>query len=95
MGKIEKIYWLLEDCKRYGTLPFAGVARVAFIAVQILRRCQRVLSLRSMGAAPERDDTDYCLIETAIKNKIPVYGFCREMQSILNYFGCRLENVKQ
>lgn len=35
--KIEKVYWLLEDCKRYGTLPFAGLARAAFIAVQILR----------------------------------------------------------
>lgn len=36
MQDIEKIYWLLEDCKRYGTLPFAGLARGAFIAVQIL-----------------------------------------------------------
>lgn len=34
---LEKIYWLSEDCKRYGTLPFAGVARSAFIAVQLLR----------------------------------------------------------
>jgi hypothetical protein len=31
-----RIYWLLEDCKRYGTLPFAGIARAAFIAVQLL-----------------------------------------------------------
>ncbi len=36
LAKIEKIYWLLEDCKRYGTLPFAGLARAGFIAVQIL-----------------------------------------------------------
>ena len=34
---ISRIYWLLEDCKRYGTLPFAGLARAAFIAVQLLR----------------------------------------------------------
>lgn len=34
---IDKIYWLVEDCKRYGTLPFAGIARAAFIAVQFLR----------------------------------------------------------
>jgi phosphohistidine swiveling domain-containing protein len=33
---IDKIYWLIEDCKRYGTLPFAGVARAAFIAIQFL-----------------------------------------------------------
>lgn len=32
-----KFYWLLEDCKRYGTLPFAGLARAGFIAVQLLR----------------------------------------------------------
>lgn len=34
---LEKIYWLVEDCKRYGTLPFAGLARAGFIAVQILK----------------------------------------------------------
>lgn len=37
MSDIEKVYWLLEDCKRYGTLPFAGLARAAFIAVQLLQ----------------------------------------------------------
>lgn len=36
IDEISKIYWLLEDCKRYGTLPFAGLARAAFIAVQLL-----------------------------------------------------------
>jgi phosphoenolpyruvate synthase/pyruvate phosphate dikinase len=34
---IDKIYWLIKDVKRYGTLPFAGVARAGFIAVQILK----------------------------------------------------------
>ena len=34
---LEKIYWYIEDCKRYGTLPFAGLARAGFIAVQFLR----------------------------------------------------------
>ncbi|MDH3972683.1 MAG: PEP-utilizing enzyme [Deltaproteobacteria bacterium] len=34
---IEKIYWLVEDCKRFGTLPFAGVARAAFIGIQFLQ----------------------------------------------------------
>lgn len=38
----EKIYWLLEDCKRYGTLPFAGLARAGFIAVQLLKSLVRV-----------------------------------------------------
>ncbi|NHH91312.1 PEP-utilizing enzyme [Pseudoalteromonas sp. MB47] len=35
-SKEAQIYWLLEDCKRYGTLPFAGLARAGFIAVQLL-----------------------------------------------------------
>ncbi|RMD85330.1 MAG: hypothetical protein D6808_05455 [Candidatus Dadabacteria bacterium] len=34
---LDKIYWLIENCKRYGTLPFAGLARAGFIAVQMLR----------------------------------------------------------
>lgn len=37
LDRLSRIYWLLEDCKRYGTLPFAGLARAGFIAVQMLR----------------------------------------------------------
>jgi phosphohistidine swiveling domain-containing protein len=37
MSTLDKVYWLTEDCKRYGTLPFAGIARAAFVAVQFLR----------------------------------------------------------
>jgi hypothetical protein len=37
MDALERIYWLLEDAKRYGTLPFAGLARAGFVAVQILK----------------------------------------------------------
>ena len=49
MGILEKIYWLLEDCKRYGTLPFAGLARAAFIAVQMLK------SMVKCGILSEQD----------------------------------------
>lgn len=47
---VTRIYWLLEDCRRYGTLPFAGLARAGFIAVQLLR------SLVSVGVL---DRTEY------------------------------------
>lgn len=50
--------------------------------------------VRYGGAAPERDDTDRRLIEIALNKMIPIYGFCRGMQSILDYFGCELENVE-
>lgn len=36
MDRASMIYWLLEDCRRYGTLPFAGLARAGFIAIQLL-----------------------------------------------------------
>lgn len=37
ISTIDRIYWLIETCKENGTLPFAGIARTAFIAVQILK----------------------------------------------------------
>lgn len=52
-GLISKIYWLLEDGKRYGTLPFAGLARAAFIAVQMLK------SLVSLGILDEEDYVNF------------------------------------
>ena len=33
---IEKIYWLIEDCKNYGTSCFAGFARCGFIGIELL-----------------------------------------------------------
>lgn len=46
------------------------------------------------GSAEERDRTDEQIICWAVKNRIPMYGFCRGMQSILVYFGVKLEQVK-
>jgi len=46
---LERIYWLLEDGKRYGTLPFAGLARAGFVAVQMLQ------SLAAVGAFDQAD----------------------------------------
>lgn len=36
LNSVEKIYWILTDCRNFGTLPFAGLARVGFIAMQML-----------------------------------------------------------
>ncbi|MDC0481031.1 PEP-utilizing enzyme [Candidatus Pelagibacter sp.] len=36
LSPIQKIYFLVYYCKIYGTLPFAGIARVAFISTNIL-----------------------------------------------------------
>lgn len=45
------------------------------------------------GDAPERDETEHELISLSIREGVPVYGFCRGMQVVLDYFGCKLENV--
>ncbi len=45
------------------------------------------------GNAPERDATDRAYIELAISKNIPLYGFCRGMQSILDYFNEDLVTV--
>ena len=34
--EIDKIYWLIEDCKKYGTFAFAGLARCGFIGMELL-----------------------------------------------------------
>lgn len=39
---VSRLYWMIEDCKRYGTLPFAGLARAGFVAVQLLQSLQNV-----------------------------------------------------
>ena len=42
LSNVEKIFWLVEDCKRYGTLPFAGLARAGFIAIEILKSLESI-----------------------------------------------------
>ena len=49
LDDLGKIFWLIEDTKRYGTLPFAGLARAGFIAVQILQ------SLVSVGIFSKKE----------------------------------------
>lgn len=46
------------------------------------------------GNAPERDSTDTILLTLAIRENVPLYGFCRGMQSILDYFGNDLAEVE-
>lgn len=88
----------LESCG-YLPIPVSNVLRNPAEFAELLKPAGIVLtggnSLQKYGGtAPERDFTDHCLIEASLKNKIPIYGFCRGMQSILDYFGCRLENVE-
>ena len=53
LNDVERIYWLLEDCKRYGTLPFAGLARFGFISIQLLK------SLVSLGVITTEEQDSF------------------------------------
>ena len=53
LDTVSKIYWLIEDCCRYGTLPFAGLARGGFIAVLLLK------SLVNIGLLSDEDYQRY------------------------------------
>ena len=37
ISEIQKIFFLIDDCKKYGTLPFSGIARIAFISTKSLK----------------------------------------------------------
>ena len=67
---LDKIYWLLEDCKRYGTLPFAGLARAGFIAVQLLR------SLIQVGVLTENDYDCFLQSLSTVSSTM-----CRDLQT--------------
>lgn len=41
LAPLDLAYELLEDCKRFGTLPFAHLARSAFVAMSLLRSLER------------------------------------------------------
>jgi phosphohistidine swiveling domain-containing protein len=47
-----KIRRLLEDCRSWGTLPFAGLARAAFVAIEWLRALERL----GVTSRPQRDE---------------------------------------
>ncbi len=64
-----------------------------------LRPCGVVLTggnslVKYGGDAPERDVTDAECIRLAMECCIPVYGFCRGMQSLLDYFEEELVSVE-
>jgi phosphohistidine swiveling domain-containing protein len=84
LDTVSRIYWLLEDCKRYGTLPFAGLARAGFIATQMLRslvsvgvlsadECGRFMTgLDSIRSGMDRDLRDLLRVDFLAK-----YGHLR------------------
>lgn len=94
----QRIVEFLEVCG-YMPVPLPNVIQDIEAYVRQLRPSGIVLtggnSLEGYGGnAPERDRTDRTLLRISLKQELPLYGFCRGMQSILDYFGCPLSQVE-
>lgn len=94
----QRIPEFLQKCS-YLPIPLPNNAKIVKELIDNIKISGIVLTggnslVKYGGNAPERDEVDTVLIKYAIENKIPLYGFCRGMQSILDYFGNELINVK-
>jgi len=72
LSDVNKLYWLIEDCKRYGTLPFAGIARAGFVAILFLNSLiklgvislkQKKLFMNSLGTVTKNLSNDVILLK--------------------------------
>lgn len=88
----------IEACG-YLPVPMPNVGNIAEKMIEQIQPSGIVLTggnslVRYGGNAPERDKTEKKILDIALKQDIPVYGFCRGMQVILDYFDCELEQVQ-
>jgi phosphohistidine swiveling domain-containing protein len=86
---IDKVYLLIKHCKQYGTLPFAGIARSAFVATQLLRSLVETgviswrdynLYLNSFSTVAKHMNNDlykYSKKQTSRKDFLDKYGHLR------------------
>ncbi|MBI2095451.1 MAG: phosphoenolpyruvate synthase [Candidatus Omnitrophica bacterium] len=81
LDTVSKIYWLLEDCKRYGTLPFAGLARAAFIAIQLLR------SLENIGVFSRADYASFMASLNTVSSRLTRDLFHLSKAEFLRHYG--------
>ncbi len=81
---IDKIYWLIEDCKKFGTSSFASIARCAFIANDfinsfvdkgIFSKEEKLSFLSSISTVVSELNND--LLKLNKKNFIEKYGHLR------------------
>ena len=96
LSPIQKIFYLIYDCKKYGTLPFAGIARCAFISKSIIDSLFDVKLLEnediknfymSLKTISKKINNDYMnsLNKKNFESFVLKYGHLRpSMYSILN-----------
>lgn len=79
--EIDKIYWFIEDCKKYGTLPFAGLARCGFIAIELLN------SLVKTGAINEEEKNIFLSNLKTITSKMKTDFYKMNKKKFLDKYG--------
>lgn len=81
MGNLDRVYWLLEDCRRYGTLPFAGFARAGFVAVQLLD------SLVTVGLLSENRRVEFFSSISTVSKQFIIDQKCMSKSTFLRKYG--------
>jgi len=94
----QNIARFIQSCG-YLPVPVPNIWSIAKLMAEELKPAGIILTggnslVKYGGDAPERDATEKNMLEYAMEQGVPVYGFCRGMQVILDYFGCALEEVK-
>jgi phosphohistidine swiveling domain-containing protein len=86
---LDKIYNLLYDCKRYGTLAFSHAARAGFVATTFLkslvstnvlsdnRRLEFLKSFDTVAGVFEKDKHKYACGKLSLKDIVKKYGHLR------------------
>ncbi|MBD5523496.1 MAG: C26 family cysteine hydrolase domain-containing family [Lachnospiraceae bacterium] len=88
----------IEACG-YLPIPLPNIRDIAEKLIEQIRPSGIILtggnSLTKYGGdAPERDEAERRILDVSLGCDIPVCGFCRGMQVILDYFDCELEQVQ-
>ncbi len=81
LDNISKSYWLIEYCKKYGTLPFAGLARIAFIAVELLK------SLVNIGILTQTEYQEFMLTINTVSSQMKAELHTLTKDDFLNKYG--------
>ena len=94
----QNIPCFIEACG-YLPLPLPNIRNIAERLIEQIQPSGIVLTggnslTKYGGEAPERDEVERWILDVSLERDIPVYGFCRGMQVILDYFGCELEQVQ-
>ena len=78
---LSQLHLLLDDCVRYGTQPFAGLARAGFVAVQMLR------SMVSVGVISLGDEACFMRGLDTVSRRLPRELCALDRETFLRRYG--------